>query len=330
MGAGGRMSRDPHRAEDWRPLLLGCVALIALPMLSARIAPFQYEGGHSRDEVSRMERNSSAIAMMIGEFRTSLSDILFVKTERYLHSGIGYAPHMDERLLSIDGLTEELAEHQLEVGLIEDECEDAGTPTLIPTPSRDFRGFVGRLEREVKPWRHPDLAHIHTDGKQLLPWFRVMTISDPHYVRGYSVGAWWLIERDIDQAQAFAEEGLLKNEQAFEIRYILGQILLKRAREMRQAGVDDLEVKATMRQAKAAYLIAAEHALEVLQASGGEAEDIFSRYQEDDALASARMAVMLERDYGDPEQARLLAARFHQAYPEDVVLTRLAGASVSD
>ena len=317
-------------ASSGRLLMMSCVALVALPLLSARIQPFQYEGGFSRDEVSRMQRNSSAIAMLIGEFRTSLSDILFVKTERYLHSGVAYAPHMDEQLLSIDGLTQELAEHQTEVGLILDEFEDAGTPTLIPTESRDFRGFIGRLEREVKPWRDPELAHIHTDGKQLLPWFRVMTLSDPHYVRGYSVGAWWLIERDIDEAQAFAEEGLANNENAFEIRYVLGQILLKRARDRQEAGGDEGEVRAMMQNALDAYRVAAEHALELLQAAGGDMDDAFSRYQHDDALGAARMAVMLERDYGDPAKALALVDRFHRAYPDDVVLTRLASGLVSD
>lgn len=311
-------------------MLLGCAALFALPLLSSQIRPFAYEGGFSRDEASRMQRNSSAIATVIGEFRTSLSDILFVKTERYLHSGVAYVPHMDEKLLSIGGLTRELTEHQEEVGIIEDEFEDSGTPTLIPQVSKDFRGFVGRLERQVKPWRDPELAHMHTEGKQLLPWFRVMTVSDPNYVRGYSVGAWWLISRDIDQAQAFAEEGLANNENAFEIRYILGQVYLKRARALESAGATEQEVREMIKQAKNAYQIAAEHALEVVRRGSGGLEDVFTRYQEEDALASARMAVMLEDRHGDPNRARALAARFHEAYPDDMVLARLAAGLTSE
>ena len=42
-----------------------------------------------------------------------------------------------------------------------------------------------------------------------------------------------------------------------------------------------------------------------------------------DALASARMAVLTEREYGDPERAGQLAARFLEVWPDDEVLARL-------
>lgn len=324
-----------------RLLWMGCVALVGLPLLSARVDPFDYEGGSSRDELNRMERNSSAMATLLGEFRTSLSDILFIKTERYLHSGVAYVPHMDKSLLSVDGLTQELTHHQEEVetGCTQDhdhaehdhaEHDHADhdlVKALIPEARDDFRGFVGHLERRVRPWNDPSKPHTHTDGKQLLPWFRVMTLSDRHYVRGYSVGSWWLIHRNVDEAIAFAQEGLEHNPAAFEIRYILGQCYLNRSRIAERQNEGPAAVLEWMRKAKDAYVEATEDALrqkdamDAERAAGGMG---WSKYQEEDAMASARMAVMFERKYGDPALADRLAQRLHKAYPEDEVLRRFA------
>jgi len=44
--------------------------------------------GYSSEAQS--SRNTSAVARLFGEFRTSMSDIMCLKTERYLHSGVGY------------------------------------------------------------------------------------------------------------------------------------------------------------------------------------------------------------------------------------------------
>jgi hypothetical protein len=64
------------------------------PLLSLRLDPHGYQGGRSRDAEDRMERNASSIGSMLGELRTSMSDILFLKTERYLHGGVAYTPHI--------------------------------------------------------------------------------------------------------------------------------------------------------------------------------------------------------------------------------------------
>ena len=54
----------------------------------------------------------------------------------------------------------------------------------------------------MKPWLDPSKHAGHSDGKEVLPWFRVMTLSDPHYVRAYAVGTWWLRTKNLDAAFA--------------------------------------------------------------------------------------------------------------------------------
>ena len=73
------------------------------PALFGRLDPNGYEGGRSRDVQQRALRNSSAVATMLGEFRTAMSDIMYMKTERYLDNGIAFMPHLKKEILSASG-----------------------------------------------------------------------------------------------------------------------------------------------------------------------------------------------------------------------------------
>ena len=104
-------------------LLLGLSGLaffVLSPSLWSRLSPQQYEGARSRNLKDRHTRNASAIAVMLGEFRTGISDILLVKTERYLHSGVGYMPHIGKEVQGAMGRIESFDAHQEEVGEIEE------------------------------------------------------------------------------------------------------------------------------------------------------------------------------------------------------------------
>jgi hypothetical protein len=330
-----------QRSARW-PILLLAVFLVS-PVVTSRLDPAAYAGGRSRNVEARALRNTSAVAAMLGEFRTGMSDMIYVKTERYLHSGIGYDAHLQKQLLSVSGALEEAdaqqAEHEAS-GHGEDcehnhdaaanaagGCED-GTPTLIRPASEDYRGFIGELHRRVKPWRDPSQHMAHTDGTEVLPWYRVMTVSDPHYVRGYTLGGWWLKSRNPDQALSFIQEGIEKNPDAFQLYLVRGQVLYHDARD--RAGGDmanpDPEVLAQCLEARAAYRRAAELALVQrprgwTEESGG---DDWSIYLEEDIRAATHMAVFMERQYGDRTDAKRLAARYHAQLPDDPLLARLA------
>ncbi len=326
------------------PLFTLAVLLINA-LLSMRVDPLAYSGGRVRDEEERARRNSSSLAVMFGEFRTTLSDVMFIKTERYLHAGVGYAAH--HSAMSAEELADEVDEHQSELGVhdhhehhhehdpediagLEIDHEHAGTATLIPRAERDFRGPIGRLHREVKPWRDPNKPHAHTDGRELLPWFRVMTMSDPGYIQGYMAGGFWLQSESLELAIDFIEEGLEKNPDDFQLHVSRGLLRVRKARRTGDlhAEVLDPEVKNLLEIALADFLRGAELMQRVRPddvdeegfGSGG-----WGRYHESDAMASAHMSVILTRDLGDPGGAAKLARRFLEIFPESSPLQRAAG-----
>ncbi|MFH0907869.1 MAG: hypothetical protein V1929_03820 [bacterium] len=315
---------------------------VVSPALSGRLDPNDYAGGRSRNVLERALRNSSAVATMLGEFRTTMSDIMYIKTERYLDNGIAYMPHLKKQLLSVSSATKAIDEHQAEVHEAEaggehghahhdHEADDdgAGTKTMIPTEAEDFRGIIGRLQREVKPWRDPSQPHQHTDGTELLPWFRLMTLSDPHYVLGYTVGGWWLKSRNLEAAIRFAKEGIENNSESFQVHFTLGQIYLDKGRRI--AGNENMlapppDALKYLLMARDCYLTAAELAIAQRPANASQNPDnpSWGHYLEDDARATCHMAALFEWHYGDKARAKELARHYLQALGKDTVLERIS------
>lgn len=320
-----------------RPALrLVCVlgGLLAAGRLAPELEPNDYEGGRSRDVAAGAERNTSALAMVLGQFRAALSDLIFMKTELYLHSGVAYEPHLEGATLATVGMLGEIDEEHADASskqrLVVEEGSAGESATIIPTAETDWRGFVGHLERKVKPWRDPSEPHVLTDGREMLPWFRVMTLTDPHYVRGYAVGAWWLKRRNLDAAIAFAQEGITNNPSSFEILYTLGELYMARGRianndQLLPANEQSL---VHFRAARDAFQKGAEIA--ITRRPPGWVNNpehpspSWTYYQEEDAHDSARMAVLTEKNYGDPAKARALAGRYHEKLAPDEILRRAA------
>jgi len=317
----------------WGLLVLGALC----PLLALRVDPHAYRGGRSRDIAARSVRNTSALASVLGELRTSISDMLYIKTERYLHGGVGYIPHHTAQLLSAGQMESEVAGHQAEVGDAAEhhaghdhtghDCPSCqvcpvGTPTLIPEAARDYRGFIGTLHRAVQPWRDPSRPHLHSDGTQLLPWFRIMTLNDPHYIMGYTVGGWWVSQHDPGAALAFVDEGIGHNPEAFQIRLTRG---LLRLRLLRTAGAPPAgllaEVTADLHEAVALGLLQRpDPALGPVEEQPG-----WSLFQEQDLWTACQTRVILEQRYGDKQVARRLAQEYLRIFPENPILRQAAG-----
>ena len=314
-----------RRLSAHAPLWGAVLVLLLAAWLARQVEPLAYAGGRARDEEERLRRNSSALAAMLGEFRTSISDIMFIKTERYLHGGIAYLAHHAESALSAGELADEIDEHQQELTLpgdfdpgdVEIDYGHAGTPTLLPTPERDYRGRVGVLYRQVRPWRHPDEPHLHTDGRDLLPWFRIMTLTDPQYVRGYVAGAFWLTREDRDAALAFIDEGLAGNPDAFQLYVSRAFMRVRAARELdEEAGeaVTDL-----YEQARSDFRIALE--LGFRQRPDDVDEEGFgsggwNSYMDNDLLSACRMDILLTDRLEGAEAAAQRAALYTPHFDE--------------
>jgi hypothetical protein len=316
-------------------LIFGLLFLSS-PLWSRRIHPHQYEGGRSKDEHSAALRNSSALARVLGEYRAASSDVLLMKTENYLHSGVGYEMHVvnDPKAMSLGSEMAEKSGHQQEVGQVGDHADhahEAGPAPMIKEATQDFRGFLGDWHRQVKPWNDPSKPHEHTDGRELLPWFRVMTLNNPHYVRAYAMGAWWLMQENLEEAVKFAEEGARNNPDSFLIKMVLAELQMTGARKgnggsMLNPGPESLVL---FRQAAATYLEAAKLAMAQRPPdfSRLSEDDPWRLWMDDDARRTVEMAVLTQREYVDASQAREWARQWAPYFPKSTSLARAAADS---
>lgn len=386
-----------------RHLIVAGIFFLLAPVAS--LVPSSYSERSLADADTPQERemrNRSAIGVILGEFRTNLSDLIFIKTERYLDSGVAYAPHLDAAEMassgeiktrstdndhetsSSDSETTNVLETHLTTpamrevaglkpgqiksdeheghedheghdhakhddheghdhgkhedheghdhakhedheghdhGKHEDHHDHAGhdhevVPTIIRTADRDFRGFIGNLERNVKPWRDPKEPHKHTAGTELLPWYRLATISDPHNIRNYIVGSWWLktlqTPQQTQEALAFLEEGIRHNPQSFQL-YLMKGYVLRQLKHSRDAG--------------ASFEKAAELALKVRPRDGKLTKE-WDVLSEEQATAAIIMTVYSHRDDYDTTKALETAKMYRDRFPSDDkpfdrVITRL-------
>ena len=232
-----RFRRDPSKMLV---VLLPILILIAAPSIRNRTAA--EKAAVSQSMMGNLEaRNRNAFALMLGEIRATAADLMFIKTERYLHSGIAYKPHINMNKMATTGQVTSQSdshqdhphesepppeEHDHNHGpgescpqCVHDDHDDheggccpGGVPTLIRTAANDFRGFIGSIERETKPFQNPKLVHKHGRSEELLPWYRVMTLTDPNNVRGYMIGAMLLtFAKQHHEALSFLQEGIEKN-----------------------------------------------------------------------------------------------------------------------
>ncbi len=293
-------------------LAVSALAYAALPALVAIMAARDVTTARMADFAAQQRRNTSAIATILGEFRTNLSDMLFIKTERYLHGGVAYMPHIDADQLASSGEIKHSLHSREEqtsatvagAGLMDStttgtseqhEDEHEHVETLIRPPDKDFRGVLGELERKVKPWRDPSHPHEHIGSKELLPWYRLATLADPKNVRAYMIGAWWLKilheDKALEEAVKFLDEGIRHNPRSFQLYLMRGHILRELKRH--QEALKSYE--------KAVALMKEQ------RPRGGEISPRWTIYNEEDAIAACSMAVLQVRElYPDDQQREAL------------------------
>lgn len=288
------------KSSSWS-LLAATVLFLAVPLSTLRPGEAERQVAALSEENSgrRELRNQTAFAVILGEFRTDLSDLIFIKTERYLHNGVAYEPHLDMTEMEKGNIQAEKAPGQQAAPAQEEESghdhsSHAGhdhsshgaedLKTVIKSEDDDFRGFVGRLEREVKPWLPPGSPDEHTSGTELLPWYRLATLGNPHNERAYMVAAWWLKSLQTDdqaeEAIRFIDEGIANNPRSFQLHLMRGYVL-------RQLEREDEALKS--------FLAAAELVAKVRPPEGKVGPD-WSDHLEEQASAAITMAALGTRD----------------------------------
>jgi tetratricopeptide (TPR) repeat protein len=291
-------------------LLLAIVLYLCVPLVPRWFDPNDYTPLIGYSSEAQSARNTSAVARLFGELRTSMSDIMFVKTERYLHNGIGYAPHITEKDLSDPDAVQ---------------TNYNGTPTLIRPPTEDWRGFIGDIEREIKPWLDPKTHMSHERGMELLPWFRLMTLVNPHRIRGYRIGAFLMMSREsvdsLQEALDYIEEGLKNNPDSHEllhvkIRLIQQDLALQRAHgSPAYPETEKKYLEGALKIARKGIEVGATHRPEMgWEGKGRPAE------MEDSFLGLLHYEVFLLRRLGRNEEALRCAVKSMERFGSDPVL----------
>lgn len=296
------------------PYALAAVGLIALIPLRPSLATTARWQPEEIDQTTREQLNSSAFVTILGEVRASAADLMWVKTELYLHNGVQFKGHLNVDELTHTGAVAARHEHEEHHhdGAHEDDDDDDCTRagTLIPEASKDYRGFIGTLQRNVQPWQDAKAPHVHAPGDELLPWYRMLTYSNPHHWRGYIIGTWWLARNPsaLTQSEDFINEGVRNNPDVFQLHLMRGRVLIQR-----QAWTDALN----------AFRRAAALA-EKIRPAEGKVCTTWSASDEEDYAAALRYIPLIElRKLNDPAAARKSIAAGLQRLPDDTPLKNL-------
>ena len=178
------------------------------------------KSGMSAKEQEKLEKFASA--SLFGQFRSSMADFLWLKVDKYLHNGVDLRGTTDAEKAA--QTTDQVSSAKGEEG---NRAHRVGEETtIVPSKAHDWRGRFGDVERAIQPYQNMD-GHTHRDPKEALPLFRLMTISNPHFVPGYTIGG-FMIARDktkLKEAEAFLLEGAKQNPQSIEIEEGLGNLL---------------------------------------------------------------------------------------------------------
>ncbi len=173
-----------------------------------------------------------ASASLLGQFRTSTTGWLWVRTDLYLHNGVQMRPLSEQ----------ELNRGQKGVGSADNSDkglhDDDKQVTVIPSADQDFRGVFGDVHRATKSYK--DMKnHSHNNPKQSLPLFRLMTTLDPNFIPAWTTGAAVLAmghdRNSYQKAVEYLDEGLIHNPDNLSILNQKGFTLLARLRERNKA-----------------------------------------------------------------------------------------------
>jgi len=273
------------------------LALAGVSGVASHVGPIM-EGGPTGISMAEQERvDKAASASLLGEFRSSTADFLWIKVDAYVHGGVAMRGVTQQEKQS--GTFDKVGSG--DGGKENGNREHRGDETtVIPSASHDWRGWYGNIEREVSPYQDMN-HHTHKDPKEALPLFRLMTVSNPHFIPGYVVGA-AMIARDhtkVDEAIAFLLEGAKNNPNSIEIAEEIGELYSGRYKRQYEAGMP--------------YLVKA-----IVLGRGRDRTTLTE--DEDEAFENAyRWAVLNRREAGDFAIARKVAQEGLKLYPEDVV-----------
>ena len=137
------------------------------------------------------------IQRMFGGLRGLVADWAFMKAEEYHHRGLPFMKAM--KYHSGETFVAEIIKHG-EEGAEEEHKHAAHEPGDIF--SKIYRAVKVTEDAHLKP----------ADEKEVLPWFFVEVAFNPHDIRGYNLGGYWLQKmKRPEEALKFLKEGEKNN-----------------------------------------------------------------------------------------------------------------------
>ena len=195
--------------------LLCCIpAVVIAAFMAPHLEPYTIvEDDYTQTEM-QAAKDSIALSLM-GQLQFTVGDLLWMKSQEYLHGGLVYRmpTKAEEQMGYLPTNATDVA-----AGLSHSEGV-----LMSPEAQHDWRGILGRIDREVIP--HAD--HRHADPVELIPWYQLVVKMNPHQERVYSMGAFFMSDSATAPGDAleFLHKGLTANPWSWELRGGIGRIL---------------------------------------------------------------------------------------------------------
>lgn len=154
------------------------------------------------------------IQRMFGGLRGVVGDWAFMKAEEYHHRGLGFLKAVEHH--GGESFLDKKIENAKVAAVHEDHEHEKG-----PAPLEEAGDIYSKIYSHIKVTKD---AHLKpSEEKEVLPWFYVETAFNPHDIRGYVLGAYWLQRMGrFDEAIKFLKEGRRNNPDSADILTSLG------------------------------------------------------------------------------------------------------------
>lgn len=162
-----------------------------------------------RADLIGIQKGPDIIQRIFGGFRDFAGDWAFIKVEEYNHGGM---PFIKSSSYHKGGF--EILEDRAGEGAHEDEAAS--------TAQGEGRGLFSEIYSHIKITEHTHISGAQ--AKEVLPWFYLEVMFNPHDIRGYVVGAYWLhgLRREAE-CLAFLMEGEKNNPRSARIFGAIGE-----------------------------------------------------------------------------------------------------------
>jgi len=212
--------------------------------LAPRIDNFSYKFTKSKGILER-----DVFFRTLGEAKDLISDLSYLKADEYYHGGMKHKdlqPHLcvfSEKEIQIgkyevahkEEHEDEYEEHKEETTEVPRCLREEIMKKEIERKKIPKFNILSRIGERLYIHQH---RHLHgEEEREIIPWLYYSVKLNPHNIKAYVVGGYWIGTRlkKPDQALKFLNEGLKCNPEAWEIYSEIGNIYFYQKQDYQQA-----------------------------------------------------------------------------------------------